>query len=69
MPKKTAAINYQACAPEKCEDGVCKAAKVCERKLLTQLEPYELPELKSPTLCLGCARCVVICTKNAVRVF
>ena len=69
MPKRMAAIDYQACHPEKCEQGVCKAAEVCEKKLLIQFEPFELPEIKAPTLCLGCARCMVVCPKKAVRVF
>ncbi len=68
MPKKTVAIDYQACEPKNCDDGVCKAAQICEKKLLNQLEPYELPDIKAPSLCLSCARCVVVCPNNAVRV-
>ncbi len=68
MPKKTVAIDYQACKPERCEEGICKAAEVCEKKLLTQIEPYEMPDVKTASLCLSCARCVVVCPTKAVRV-
>lgn len=68
MPKKTVAIDYQACKPETCEDGICKAAEVCEKKLLTQEAPYEMPDVKAPALCLSCALCVTVCPHNAVRV-
>ncbi len=66
MPKKTIAVDYQACEPEKCEDGICKAALVCEKKILTQEAPYEMPDTK-PSMCLGCSLCLQACPMNALR--
>ena len=65
MPKKTVAIDYKACEPEKCEDGICKAVLACEKKILTQEAPYEMPDVKA-SMCLSCANCVLACQQNAV---
>ena len=67
MPKKTVVVDYRACDPEKCEDGICQAALVCEKKILTQKAPYEMPDTKA-AMCLSCAICVQACPQNAVRV-
>lgn len=67
MPRKIVAIDYRSCEPEKCEDGICQAALVCEKKILTQTSPYEMPDTKA-TVCLSCAICVQACPQNAVRV-
>jgi hypothetical protein len=35
MPKKTIVVDYHACDPHQCENGICKATLACERKVLT----------------------------------
>ena len=67
MPRKTVVVDYSACEPEKCEDGICQAALACEKNILTQAAPYEMPDTKA-SACLSCAICVQACPKNAVRV-
>ena len=67
MPKKTVAVDYQSCDPKQCENGVCKAVLECERKVITQEAPYEMPDTKS-SMCLSCALCVLVCPKDAIRV-
>ena len=66
MPKRTIVVDYRACEPEKCEDGICKAALVCEKKILTQESPYEMPDTK-PSMCLGCSLCLQACPMDALR--
>ncbi|MGQ9833712.1 MAG: hypothetical protein ACUVRJ_07940 [Candidatus Villigracilaceae bacterium] len=67
MPKKTVVIDYQACNPEKCEDGICKAALACKRKVLTQEAPYDMPDAKAH-MCLSCSLCTLECPTSAVHV-
>ncbi|MBC8336923.1 MAG: 4Fe-4S binding protein [Anaerolineales bacterium] len=67
MPRKTVAVNYRACEPEKCEDGICLAALVCEKNILIQEAPYEMPDTKASS-CLSCAICVQACPQDAVLV-
>lgn len=67
MPKKTVVVDYHACDPEQCEDGICRAALLCERKVLTQESPHEMPDTKA-SMCLSCAECVQACPMNAICV-
>jgi translation initiation factor RLI1 len=67
MPGKMAMIDFNKCHPEGCEEGVCKAAKACERKLLIQEAAYEIP-MTNPFLCRGCADCVRACPLNAIQI-
>jgi translation initiation factor RLI1 len=67
MPRKTVVVDYQACMPEKCVDGICQAVLVCDKKVLTQESPYEMPDTKA-SMCLSCALCVQACPMDAVRV-
>jgi translation initiation factor RLI1 len=67
MPKKTVVVDYRACDPTQCQDGICQAVLICERKVLTQEAPYEMPDTKAP-MCLSCALCVRECPKNAIYV-
>lgn len=67
MPSKMAMIDFNKCRPELCEDGICKAALACERKLLTQEAPYEIP-MTDPFLCRGCADCVRACPEKAILI-
>jgi NAD-dependent dihydropyrimidine dehydrogenase PreA subunit len=66
MPQPKVILDYQACDPSRCENGVCAAAQVCERKVLKQANPGELPELY-PSLCQGCIDCIKVCPCNALR--
>lgn len=68
MPRKTVVIDYHACQPKTCKDGVCRAVAVCEKKLIKQREPYDLPEVKAATLCLSCGDCVAACQEEAIRI-
>jgi Fe-S-cluster-containing hydrogenase component 2 len=67
MPKKTVVVDYQACNPEQCEDGICQAALLCERKVLTQDTPYEMPDAQA-SMCLSCSLCMQACPKGAINV-
>lgn len=67
MPRKTVVVDYQACDPKQCESGICQAALLCERKVLTQEAPYEMPDTKA-SMCLSCSLCIQACPKNAVYV-
>jgi Fe-S-cluster-containing hydrogenase component 2 len=65
MPKKTVVIDYQTCEPDQCEGGICQAALWCERRVLTQEAPYEMPDA-NVSMCLSCALCMQACPKGAV---
>ena len=65
MPKKMAVVDYHQCLPEKCLNGVCLAVLACPKKILSQEDPYEMPD-PLPTMCLGCAKCVQACPLKAV---
>ena len=65
MPKRIIAVDYQLCAPERCEDGICNATLLCERKIIYQEAPYEMPDTRA-SMCLGCALCLKACPMNAL---
>jgi len=67
MPKKTPAIDYTRCHPEKCDKGICVAALECEYGSLVQEDPYEVPELNPAKWCHSCAKCVKACPLKAIR--
>jgi Fe-S-cluster-containing hydrogenase component 2 len=67
MPKKTIVVDYHACDPEQCENGICKAALVCKKKVLTQETPYEMPATKA-SMCLSCSLWMQACPKGAIHV-
>ncbi|MEW5871808.1 MAG: 4Fe-4S binding protein [Chloroflexota bacterium] len=66
MPKKCIAVDYQRCAPERCEAGICRAVLLCEKKILYQEAPYEMPDTRA-SMCLGCALCLKACPMDALR--
>lgn len=67
MPRKTIVVDYQACDPDQCEDGICQAALLCARNVLTQEAPYEMPDSKA-SMCLSCSVCVQACPTNAIHI-
>jgi translation initiation factor RLI1 len=67
MPRKMAIVDYSACYPERCDQGLCLAALACPRKVLRQEMPFEMPE-PNPTMCAGCGVCVVACPVKAIHV-
>ncbi len=67
MPKRSVLLNFQQCDPQRCENGVCQAALLCKRKVLTQLQPYEIPEMNAE-MCLGCAVCTTACPTKALHI-
>ena len=67
MPSKVAQVIYEKCHPEHCSGGICQAALVCKRKILTQEKPYEMP-VPSPSVCASCSDCVRACPQKAVRI-
>ena len=67
MPSKMALVDFNKCKPEECEEGICVAALACEKKLLTQEAPYEIP-MTNPFLCRGCADCVRACPEKAIQI-
>ena len=66
MPQPKIVVNYQFCEPESCEGGICAAANVCQKKVLRQEEPGEMPDVY-PSLCLGCIDCIAECPRGAIQ--
>jgi translation initiation factor RLI1 len=67
MPSKTALVIYEKCRPELCPAGICQAALVCQRKILTQEKPYDMP-VPSPSFCASCSDCVRACSQKAIKI-
>jgi len=67
MPKKTIVLDYHACDPEQCENGICMAVLICKKRVLTQDEPYGIPDTNA-SMYLGCSLCVQACPKDALHV-
>ena len=65
MPKPQAMVDYKCCRAEVCNQGICPAIAVCERKVLTQDQPKEPPY--SLGHCTGCGMCVVECPYQAIK--
>ena len=66
MPKPKAAVDPQKCSPGVCDSGICAAALVCPRKVMTQENPYEMPFIDMD-LCQGCFTCLQACPLKAIR--
>ena len=67
MPSKMAIVDFHKCKPSECENGVCLAAQVCERKLLTQETVYQAP-MTNPSLCRACGDCLRACPLGAIQI-
>lgn len=65
MPKSTILLDYMRCDPSQCEEGICAAALICERKVLRQEAPGEIPDVY-PSMCLGCSDCLTACPLGAI---
>ena len=65
MPSKIAMVDFNKCQPEQCENGMCLAAKACDKKLMKQLEPYE-PPMTHASMCKACSDCVKACPFDAI---
>lgn len=66
MPQPKVVLDYSRCDPSHCEGGTCAAAQVCERKVLRQEAPGEMPDFY-PNMCLGCTDCLDACPQGAIR--
>jgi formate hydrogenlyase subunit 6/NADH:ubiquinone oxidoreductase subunit I len=66
MPQPRVVLDYSRCNPELCENGVCAASLICERKVLRQDAPGDMPELY-PSRCLGCVDCLPACPTRALQ--
>ncbi|MFC1951060.1 4Fe-4S binding protein [Chloroflexota bacterium] len=67
MPNKMALVDFNKCHPDRCEGGLCLAAKACEKKIMKQLEPYEPPMTLAP-MCKGCSDCAKACPFGAISI-
>jgi len=67
MLSRIALVDFEKCDPQQCEQGICLAAKACQRKLLVQEAPGEIP-ISSTTLCRACADCVQACPRGAIKI-
>jgi len=61
-----AVIDPALCRPEACESGTCPARKACPVKAVWQPERGEMPFL-DPVRCHGCAKCLPVCARKAIR--
>ena len=67
---KSAQIDFSLCDPARCDKGtgICRASKVCNKNLLEQEEPFEIPVLLSSKMCVGCSRCMRACPYDAIKI-
>ncbi len=64
---KRALIDYRRCDPARCPEGICAAARACERRLLKQEAAFEVP-MPGALPCSGCGDCVRGCPLEAVKI-
>ena len=70
MAGKFAWVDFNRCAPEKCNTGagICKAMEFCTHRLLEQEESFDTPMLLSVSMCVGCADCARACPLDAIQI-
>jgi NAD-dependent dihydropyrimidine dehydrogenase PreA subunit len=66
MAGKSASIDYGKCDFSYCEDGICRAMRVCEKKVLKQEAPFETPYIVI-NMCSGCNKCISACPAGAIK--
>ncbi len=66
MPDKFALVNYTKCRVENCKNAVCEASGICEKKVIKQETPHEIPFINI-ALCNGCYKCIVACPFDAIE--
>lgn len=64
MPR--AVIDPGLCRPGACDDGVCRARKLCPVKAVWQPELGEVPVIDT-IRCHGCGKCLSACGVRAIR--
>jgi translation initiation factor RLI1 len=67
MPGKMAIVDFNKCQPGERDDGLCLAARACERRLLVQETAHEAP-LPNPSLCRACGDCIRACPLGAIKI-
>ncbi len=67
IARKLALVDYGACRPGNCPDGVCAAALACPSRLLRQEAPHT-PPLPEPSACRACGDCVRACPLKAISI-
>ena len=65
MSKPRAVVDVGKCNPEACPEGICAALQVCEKRILRQDAPYEVP-YTTASLCQSCFDCVKACPLQAI---
>ena len=67
MARKIPVLDYARCDPEACASGICLAAVECAYGSLVQRDPYEQPEINPAKWCHSCAKCALVCPRQAIR--
>ncbi len=65
--KVFALVDYEKCNPDKCNEGVCVAAKACTHKVMKQIDGRHTPPVVFQDMCLGCWDCIEACPLDAVH--
>lgn len=66
MPQPVACVGAQRCDPGGCDGGTCTALPLCQRRVLRQEAPGEVPFITQPQLCRGCFLCLPACPQGAI---
>lgn len=66
MSKPKAVVDPELCRPELCPGGVCRAIRECDRRIIKQEAPNEVPYADFD-LCRGCMKCFTACPVRAIK--